>query len=103
MDRRRGRYQPHWSLIAPQRSGTTGRDEEAWVRTPIDRFVLAKFEASGLSPAPEADRRSPARRVRSRFDGVASQTSRTWSKSCVIRPRMPMRIRGSIADLAHLG
>ena len=33
----------------------------AWVRTPIDAFILAKLEAAGLEPAPAAD---PATLVR---------------------------------------
>jgi hypothetical protein len=37
--------------------------DETWVRNPIDRFVLARLEAEGLAPTPEADRRSLARRV----------------------------------------
>jgi hypothetical protein len=37
--------------------------DEPWVRNPVDRFVLARLEAEGLKPAPEADRRSLARRV----------------------------------------
>jgi hypothetical protein len=56
-------YQPHWSLIAPQRPALPAVKNESWVRNPIDRFVLAKLEAAGLSPAPEADRRTIARRV----------------------------------------
>ncbi|MCC6367252.1 MAG: PSD1 domain-containing protein [Bryobacterales bacterium] len=35
----------------------------AWVRNPIDNFVLAKLEQYGLSPAREADKRTLARRV----------------------------------------
>ena len=35
----------------------------AWVRNPIDRFILAKLEEQGLQPAPEADRRTLARRL----------------------------------------
>ena len=35
----------------------------AWERNPIDRFVLAKLEANGLQPAPEADATALCRRV----------------------------------------
>jgi len=34
-----------------------------WVRNDIDRFVLARLEAAGLSPAPEADRQTWIRRA----------------------------------------
>jgi hypothetical protein len=37
--------------------------DSSWPRTPIDRFVLAKLEGRGLTPAPAADRRSWLRRV----------------------------------------
>ncbi len=42
---------------------TPPADLEAWVRTPIDAFVLEKLRANGLRPSPEADRRVLARRV----------------------------------------
>ncbi|MBS0209550.1 MAG: PSD1 domain-containing protein [Planctomycetes bacterium] len=35
----------------------------AWVRTPIDAFVLARLEAAKLSPAPPADKRTLIRRA----------------------------------------
>ncbi len=56
-------YQPHWSLIAPQRPQLPPVMNIAWVRNPVDRFVLAKLEQNGLNPAPEADRRALARRL----------------------------------------
>ncbi len=37
--------------------------DEAWPRNEIDRFVLARLEAEGLAPAPEADRRTLLRRA----------------------------------------
>jgi hypothetical protein len=56
-------YQQHWSLITPVRPALPAVRNEAWVRNPIDRFVLAKLEGQGLAPAPEADRRTLARRL----------------------------------------
>ena len=56
-------YQPHWSFIPPTRPEPPAVKNEAWVRNPIDRFILARLEAEGLEPAPEADRRALARRV----------------------------------------
>jgi cytochrome c553 len=34
-----------------------------WVKSPIDRFILAKLEEKGLTPAPPAERRALLRRV----------------------------------------
>src|SRR5206468_9368643 len=56
-------YQPHWSLITPKRPELPAVKNSAWVRNPIDRFVLAELEKRGLTPAPEADRRTLARRL----------------------------------------
>ncbi|MDY3553323.1 DUF1553 domain-containing protein [Gemmata sp. JC717] len=56
-------YQPHWSFIPPARPALPAVKDKSWVRTPVDSFVLAKLEAAGLKPAPEADRRTLARRL----------------------------------------
>ncbi|HTN76117.1 MAG TPA: DUF1553 domain-containing protein [Pirellulaceae bacterium] len=56
-------YQPHWAFIAPQRPAVPTTKQADWVRQPLDAYVLAKLEAEKLAPAPEADRRTLARRV----------------------------------------
>jgi hypothetical protein len=56
-------WEAHWSFIKPERPTLPTVKNEKWVRTPIDRFVLARLESAGLSPAPEADRRTLARRL----------------------------------------
>jgi hypothetical protein len=56
-------YQPHWSFIPPTRPTPPAVKNQKWVKNPIDRFVLARLEAAGLAPAPEADRRTLARRL----------------------------------------
>ena len=56
-------WQPHWSLIAPQRSTLPQVKDSAWVKNPVDRFILAKLEAAGLKPAAQADAHALIRRV----------------------------------------
>jgi hypothetical protein len=56
-------YEPHWSLVAPVRPAVPQVKNAAWVKSPIDAFVLAKLQEAGLIPAPEADRRTLARRL----------------------------------------
>ncbi len=56
-------WQPHWSFIPPEKAAEPKVRKSAWIRTPIDAFVLARLESRGLAPAPEADRRTLARRV----------------------------------------
>jgi hypothetical protein len=56
-------YQTHWSLIAPKRPALPTVKKTGWVRNAIDRFVLAELEKRGLEPAPEAGRRTLARRL----------------------------------------
>ncbi|MEZ0265715.1 MAG: DUF1549 domain-containing protein, partial [Phycisphaerae bacterium] len=56
-------YAGHWAFIPPVRPAVPGVKNAAWVRNPIDAFVLAKLEGMGLSPGGEADRRTLLRRV----------------------------------------
>jgi len=56
-------YEPHWSFLPPQRPDLPAVKNEAWIRNPIDRFILARLESEALTPAPEADRRTLARRL----------------------------------------
>ncbi|XZE51400.1 DUF1553 domain-containing protein [Planctomycetaceae bacterium SH139] len=56
-------YEAHWSLIPPTKPSLPEVQTSDWVENPIDQFVLAKLEAEGLSPAPQADRHTLARRL----------------------------------------
>jgi len=56
-------YEPHWSFIAPKRPELPTVKNKAWVRNPIDQFILAELEEAKLAPAAEADRRTLARRL----------------------------------------
>ncbi|QDV35295.1 PSD1 and planctomycete cytochrome C domain-containing protein [Tautonia plasticadhaerens] len=52
-----------WSFHPPTEPEVPRVDLETWPRSDLDRFVLARLEENGLSPAPEADRRTLIRRV----------------------------------------
>ena len=56
-------WQPHWSLIQPRRSTQPQVKDSAWVKTPVDRFILAKLEAAGLKPNAQTDAHALIRRV----------------------------------------
>jgi len=57
------KWQKHWSLIPPQRPELPAVKNAAWLRNPIDFFVLARLEQEGIAPSPEADRTTLIRRV----------------------------------------
>ena len=53
----------HWAFQPPKAQALPDVKDAAWVKTDIDRFILAKLEAAGLKPAPHADRRTLIRRT----------------------------------------
>ena len=52
-----------WSFGPLATSDPPSVADDAWVRTPIDRFILAQLEASGIKPNPPASRRALIRRA----------------------------------------
>lgn len=52
-----------WSLQKPVRPEVPAVKNTPWARTPIDSFLLARMDAKGLTPSPEADRRTLVRRL----------------------------------------
>ena len=56
-------YEPHWAYVTPKRPALPPVKNAAWPRNDIDRFILARLEAEGLTPQPEADRATLARRL----------------------------------------
>jgi len=53
----------HWAWQPVRASAPPAVADEAWVRTRVDQFILARLESAGLRPALPADRRSLLRRV----------------------------------------
>jgi mono/diheme cytochrome c family protein len=53
----------HWAYRKPVRPPLPAVKAKAWVENPIDAFVLARLEAEGMRPTPQADRDTLLRRV----------------------------------------
>jgi hypothetical protein len=53
----------HWAYQPIRRPAIPSVKNTAWVRNPIDAFVLARLEQEGIAPSPEADRWTLLRRV----------------------------------------
>lgn len=56
-------FKEHWGFVKPVKPPLPLVQDTKWPRSPIDRFVLARLEAEGLRPSPEADRATLLRRV----------------------------------------
>ncbi|MBI5689374.1 MAG: DUF1553 domain-containing protein [Verrucomicrobia bacterium] len=78
-------YARHWSYEQPRRPELPSVRHPAWVRQPVDRFILAQLERAGLQPQPEADRHTLARRVALDLTGL---------------PPTPAEVRAFVADPA---
>jgi hypothetical protein len=53
----------HWAFQPPKKYAPPAVKDAAWPKSDIDRFVLAKLNEKGLTPAADADRRTLLRRV----------------------------------------
>jgi hypothetical protein len=58
-----GKYESHWSFVAPEQPPSPEVRMSAWIRNAIDHFVLDRLEREGLKPSPEATRYSLIRRL----------------------------------------
>ena len=56
-------WEQHWAFEEIARPDEPDVADASWARNPLDRFVLARLEGNGLTPAAEADPRTLARRV----------------------------------------
>lgn len=53
----------YWAFRQPMRASLPAVKNRAWVKNPIDAFVLARLEEKNLAPSPRADKRTLLRRV----------------------------------------
>ena len=76
-------YEPHWAYVVPTRPAVPKVRNTAWVRNPVDNFILARLESEKLTPSPQADKRTLLRRVSLDLTGL---------------PPTPQEVRAFLAD-----
>jgi hypothetical protein len=98
-----GDFEKHWAFVPPTAAPLPKVQNSAWVRNPIDRFVLAKLEAAGLRPAPEADPRTLIRRLTFDLTGLppTPEEVETFVSEFSPSPRLP--VSRSLAELEKTG
>jgi len=96
-------YQAHWSFIAPARPKLPDVKDKAWPRNAIDYFILARLEQEGLRPAPEADRRSLARRAWLDLTGLAPLPAVVDTFAADSRPEAYEKLIDQLLDSKHWG
>ena len=103
----------HWAFQPIKKPSLPLVKNQAWVKTPIDQFILARLEKAGLQPARAAAPRDLRRRIHYALTGLPpSPTSlRTILRSsCATacprppsRPTDPKRVRGWLIHHVNLG
>src|SRR6266567_1452962 len=53
----------YWAFQPVKKSPVPAVKDKAWVKTPVDAFILAKLEEKALKPNPRADKLTVLRRV----------------------------------------
>jgi len=68
-------WKQHWSFVPVTRPPLPVVKGQSWLKNPIDAFILAKLEVSGLQPSTEADKRTLIRRVSLDLTGLPPEPS----------------------------
>lgn len=77
------KQEKYWAFVPPVAPAAPAVKNAAWVRSPIDAFILAGLEAKGLAPAKVADKRTLIRRASYDLTGL---------------PPTPAEVRDFLAD-----
>src|SRR6266705_2665227 len=58
-----GNGKDHWAFKPVKKTALPAVQNDSWVKNDVDRFILAKLEANGMTPNEPADQRALIRRV----------------------------------------
>ena len=93
----------HWAFQPISRPEPPAVGRTAWVRNEIDKFVLAKLEAKGLAPSPEADKVTLIRRLSLDLIGLPPTPAEVETFVQDQRPRAYEALVDRLMESPHYG
>ncbi|MCC7085851.1 MAG: PSD1 domain-containing protein [Pirellulales bacterium] len=93
----------HWAFQPVQRPELPDVKAVDWIKSPIDRFILAKLEAAGLAPSPAADRRTLIRRATFDLIGLPPTPEEIETFVADDRPDAYERLVDRLLESPHYG
>ena len=93
----------HWAFEPPQRPKQPKVKNTAWVRNPIDSFVLARLEKEGVTPSAEADRETLIRRLSLDLVGLPPSPDQIAEFLADKRPDCYERLVDQLLSSPHYG
>lgn len=93
----------HWSFQPVARPPVPAVQNAAWMRNPIDAFVLARLEKEGIAPSPEADRTTLIRRLSLDLIGLPPTPTEVSSFLADSRPDAYERVVDRLLASPHYG
>ena len=93
----------HWAFQPVRRPEPPAVRQTSWVRNPIDRFVLAKLEAEGLAPSPEAPAHTLLRRIHFDLTGLPPSPDALAAFAANSAPPAYENAVGDLLDSLHFG
>ncbi|MFG0260044.1 MAG: DUF1549 domain-containing protein, partial [Phycisphaerales bacterium JB041] len=96
-------YEPHWSLRSLGPTEPPPAVPGEWAANPIDRFIYADLRATGLEPAPLADRRTLLRRLAFDLTGLPPTPAQTEAFLSDTSDDALARLADGLLDSPHYG
>jgi hypothetical protein len=96
-------HAPHWAYEPPSRPAVPRVKDATWPQNNVDRFVLARLEAEGLTPTAEADRSTLIRRVTIDLTGLPPSRAETEAFLADQSPDAYQKVVDRLLASAHFG
>jgi mono/diheme cytochrome c family protein len=96
-------WSEHWAFVAPRRPAVPRVADAAWPREPPDFFILARLEAAGLRPSPEADCTTLIRRVTLDLTGLPPTPAEVDAFLADATPEAYEKVVDRLLDSSHYG